>query len=229
MEFHPQNIRKLPFFRDLPDSLTEKLFQNGRLVRYRKGATVFSSGELLSCAYLLLDGEAMIYNLTRRGNRKIIFILGGGHLLNHNLAASRRTAIFCEASSPLLMLTLPVSFFLQTMDEEPPLARAVLAEYERYIWRLDHQLKNTAGSMRVERKIAAKLWKLGRDFGVSCPEGILIRPELTLTVLADMVGAPRETISRACKQLSARQLLLYRNRHFILPDPEGLAAFYKTV
>ena len=149
MEFHPQNVRKLPFFRDLPDSLTEKLFQNGRLVRYRKGATVFSSGELLSCAYLLLDGEAMIYNLTRRGNRKIIFILGGGHLLNHNLAASRRTAIFCEASSPLLMLTLPVSFFLQTMDEEPPLARAVLAEYERYIWRLDHQLKNTAGSMRV--------------------------------------------------------------------------------
>ena len=50
MEFHPQNVRKLPFFRDLPDSLTEKLFQNGRLVRYRKGATVFSSGELLSCA-----------------------------------------------------------------------------------------------------------------------------------------------------------------------------------
>ena len=57
MEFHPQNVRKLPFYRDLPDSLTEKLFQNGRLVRYRKGATVFSSGELLSCAYLLLDGE----------------------------------------------------------------------------------------------------------------------------------------------------------------------------
>ena len=73
MEFHPQNVRKLPFFRDLPDSLTEKLFQNGRLVRYRKGATVFSSGELLSCAYLLLDGEAMIYNLTRRGKSSLFW------------------------------------------------------------------------------------------------------------------------------------------------------------
>ena len=83
--------------------------------------------------------------------------------------------------------------------------------------------------MRVERKIAAKLWKLGRDFGVSCPEGILIRPELTLTVLADMVGAPRETISRACKQLSARQLLLYRKPPFYPSGSEGLAAFYKTV
>ena len=48
-----------------------------------------------------------------------------------------------------------------------------------------------------------------------------------MTLLADLVGAPRETISRACRSLSQRGLLLIQGRRFILPDPEGLSQFYR--
>ncbi len=113
------------------------------------------------------------------------------------------------------------------MKESFPLTQAVLDEYERYLWRLAHQLKNTSGSMVTERKIAAKLWKLGRDFGERREEGVYIYLPFTMTLMADFVGVPRENVSRACKSLAARGLLVYRDRHFILPNPDGLAEFYK--
>lgn len=44
----------------------------------------------------------------------------------------------------------------------------------------------------MERKIAAKLWKLGRDFGVDTEDGVMIDIDLTITLMADLVGAPRK-------------------------------------
>lgn len=227
MEQMKEEIGNLPFFQGFPEKLNLRLFKEGHLIKAEKGSLIFRSGDHLAFAYLLLAGEVMLYNLTRHGNRKIIFLLGPGHLVNHNLMGSRKTSVFCEAVSDARLLAVPLDQFIRIMESTPLLMRAVMTEYERYIWRLDHQLKNTAGSMLVERKTAAKLWKLGRDFGIPCKEGIFIRPELTMTLLADMVGVPRETVSRACKSLARQQLILWRKRHFILPDPDALADFYK--
>lgn len=113
------------------------------------------------------------------------------------------------------------------MKKHFSLTQAVLSEYECYLWRLSHQLKNTSGSMQTERKIAAKLWKLGRDFGEKQEDGIHINLPFTMTLMADFAGIPRENVSRACKSLSMRGLLKYQNRRFILPNPQGLAEFYK--
>ena len=77
--------------------------------------------------------------------------------------------------------------FLQLMEQSHALTRAVLREYERNLWRMGHQLKNTTGNMQMERKIAAKLWKLGRDFGVDTEDGVMIDIDLTITLMADLV------------------------------------------
>ena len=50
---------------------------------------------------------------------------------------------------------------------------------------------------------------------------------LTITLMADLVGAPRENVSRACKVLTDRGLIRYGNKRFILTDSDGLAEFYK--
>ena len=113
------------------------------------------------------------------------------------------------------------------MEQSHALTRAVLREYERNLWRMGHQLKNTTGNMQRERKIAAKLWKLGRDFGVDTEDGVMIDIDLTITLMADLVGAPRENVSRACKVLTDRGLIRYGNKRFILTDSDGLAEFYK--
>ena len=48
-----------------------------------------------------------------------------------------------------------------------------------------------------------------------------------ITLMADLVGAPRENVSRACKVLTDRGLIRYGNKRFTLINFEGLAEFYK--
>lgn len=228
MNSSAKDLKKLSFFQDIPDHVLQTLLNISRTIPMKKGEILFHSKETVPWIYLVCQGEVIIYNLTKHGNRKIIFLLGPGRLVNHNVLDTRPVSVFCEAAGNASLLQIPRSDFLRLMEEQTALTHAVMREYERYLWRLSHQLKNTTGGMLIERKIAAKLWKLGRDFGIPVSQGVLISPELTMTMLADMVGAPRETVSRACKSLADRKLLICRSRHFLLLDPEGLAAFYKT-
>lgn len=220
-------LKTSSFFAALPQDVIQSLLNLGKLYSYSKKEMIFHAGICENQVYLLLDGEVIIYNLTKHGNKKILFILGDGHLLNHNIVSQKPVSIFCEAVQSARILQIPIQDFLKLMADHPCLTQAVMAEYERYIWRLSHQLKNTSGNLLTERKIAAKLWKLGRDFGQKREDGVHIRLKMTMTLLADFVGAPRENVSRACKSLAGRGLLIYRNQQFILPDVDGLSKFYK--
>lgn len=222
-----RELQELSFFQSIPKDVIQTLVNTGILNTYEKKELVFHAHDKTECVYILVSGQAIIYNLTKHGNRKILFLLGKGHLLNHSVLTEHHVSVYCEAACEIQVLRIPRKYFVAMMEEHYPLARAVMEEYERYIWRLSHQLKNTTGNMHTERKIAAKLWKLARDFGQISPEGTKISLNINMTLLADLVGAPRENISRACKSLYKRRLLIYKDRHFILPDPDGLAEFYK--
>lgn len=222
-----RELQELSFFQSIPRDVIQTMVNTGILNTYEKKELLFRAQDKTQSVYILLSGQVLVYNLTKHGSRKILFLLDKGHLLNHSVLTDRHVSVYCEASSKVQVLQIPRKYFAALMQEHYALSQAVMQEYERYIWRLSHQLKNTTGNMQTERKIAAKLWKLARDFGKVSPQGTKISLNINMTLLADLVGAPRENISRACKSLSERGLIIYEDRHFILPDPDSLADFYK--
>ena len=92
--------------------------------------------------------------------------------------------------------------------------------------RLYRQGKNSI-PIKVEKRVAAKLWKLSKDYGIEIEEGTLIDLNITVTYLADMFGAPRETISRSLKILKNEGLIINKNKKIIVPDREKLVKFFK--
>ena len=78
-----------------------------------------------------------------------------------------------------------------------------------------------------EKRVAAKLWKLAKDYGVEVEEGTMINLNISVTYLADMFGAPRETISRALKFLTQEDLIIYNKKKIIIKDKDGLSKFFK--
>ena len=220
-------VQKLGFFQNVSRDVVQTLLNAGSLRICQKKELLFGAGSIAEDIWILLEGEVMIYNLTKHGSRKILFWLGGGHLLNHEIVSGCSVSVFCETASRAVVLKIPKKEFLGEMALHFSLVQAVMREYERYIWRLSHQLKNTNGSMITERKIAAKMWKLGRDFGIPWEKGIRIELNLNLTLLADFVGVPRENVSRACKRLTQKGLVIYRDKFFFLPNPDKLALFYR--
>lgn len=211
----------------LPETL-ERLEQCGRVRALAKGELIIQARQPQQDVYIQMTGKSMVYDLTHTGDRKILFIFGPGALLNEHVLNLNESSTYCEAIEPGTAFAAPTSEFLRLMKGDFALTCGVLAAQERKIWRLGHQLKNTVGSIYLERKLAAKLWKLSRDFGIPGPEGIEIDVTLPVTMLADMLGAPRETTSRLCKKLVDHGLIRMTGKRIYIADPEKMSHFYKT-
>lgn len=225
-------VKKLPpaweLFQGVSPDTLDRLERCGRVRALAKGDVIIQARQPQEDVYIQMDGKSMVYNLTHTGNRKILFILGPGALLNEHVLNLNDASTYCEAIEPGTAFSIPTSEFLRLMEEDFGLTRAVLAAQEKKIWRLGHQLKNTVGSIYLERKLAAKLWKLSRDFGIPGPDGIEIDVTLPVTMLADMLGAPRETASRLCKKLVDYGLIKMEGKRIYIADPEKISHFYKT-
>ena len=221
-------LAELPVFRDVSPHTLEHLWNKGKVENFPRGTILVRAREPLQTVYIQLTGKSMIYNLTHIGKRKIIFVFGPGALLNEHVLNFHDASLYCETIEASRIFVIPCAWFLEFMEKDFSLARAVLEAQERKMWRMGHQLKNTMGSIYMELKLAAKLWKLSRDFGKMTPDGIEIDIRLTITFLADMLGAPRETTSRLCKNLSEAGLIRMDKRRIMIINPEKLSHFYKT-
>lgn len=218
----------LEFFENVRSDTVERLWRGGSVKEFSKGSIIMRAKEMAAGVCFQLSGKSIIYNLTHNGKRKIIFVLGEGALLNEHVLNDHAASLYCETIEKSSIFIVPVNLFLECMEEDFTLARAVLGTKERWIWRLGHQLKNTMGSIYLERKLAAKLWKLSRDFGIQTPEGIEIDINMTITFLADMLGAPRETTSRLCNTLTEYGLMKMNKKRIIIINPVKMSEFYKT-
>ncbi len=218
----------LALFKEMAPDTLQKLRKYGKIQEFPKGSLIIRAKEPLEQIYIQIDGKSIVYNLTHTGNRKILFIFGRGALLNEHVLNEHHSATYCETIEKSRIFIIPADRFVRCMQQDFALTRAVLAAQERKVWRLGHQLKNTMGSIYMERRLAAKLWKLARDFGVNVPEGIEININLSVTFLADMLGTPRETASRLCRTLVDYRLIQMKGKRIIIINPQRISAFYRT-
>lgn len=218
----------LELFADVPSKTLDGLWKAGRVRVLHRKSILIHAREHVGFVAIQLSGKSILYNLTHDGRRKIIFILGEGAVLNERVLGQGESSLFCEMLENSRVFVVPTGTLLRLMETDFSLTRAILAAQEKKIWRMAHQLKNTMGSIYLERKLAAKLWKLARDFGVAVPGGIEIDVNLPITLLADMLGAPRETTFRICKMFMDAGLITICRKRITVTAPERMAHFYKT-
>lgn len=199
----------------------------GKILTYPKGYVCLRAREENPSIFFVLEGKVQIYNLTKCGKKKILFILGKDNIINESLVRNRST-IFCETIDRCSLYAIRRDLLLDLMEKDFQFTKNLLQYQERKLWRLEHQLKNTVGSIYLERKLAAKLWKLARDFGIPADRGILIDLDLSVTFLADLLGVPRETASRVCRKLADYGLIITEKKKIYIPDQGKLARFYKN-
>ena len=211
----------------LPETMKE-LEINGCITEEKKGKILIQARQEAPYVYFQLSGKSFIYNLTHSGQRKILFIFGTGALLNERILNHHTSAVFCETLEKSSIFKIPSSIFISLMEKDFRLTQNILAEQEKKLWRLSHQLKNTTGGIFLEKKLASKLWKLARDFGIPSGEEIEIDMNLSITFLADMLGVPRETASRACSMLIDYGLIKMEKKRIIIVNAHKMSAFYRN-
>ena len=219
-------LTALPFFQLLRPETTQTLWDHGQVRRFSKRRLLFQPGDLMQTLHFQLSGKSFIYTVTPSGQRKVHFVCGRGELLNQNTLNPSVCASYCEMMEESQIFSVPSEVVARCMRSDFELVRALVAAQERKLWRLEHQLKNTVSSMYMERKLAAKLWKLSRDFGIQRPDGVEIDMELSVSFLADMLGVPRETTSRLRSALVRSRLISVQGKRITVIDPEGIVRLY---
>ena len=192
----------------------------------KKGEHLFRDKEVIKNIYVVKSGKVALYKQSESAQKKVIFILGKDTIVNEVIIDDLPSSINCEAFEKAEILCFDRMLFLDIMKDDFELSKIIINSLAMKVRRLYRQGKNSI-PIKVEKRVAAKLWKLSRDYGIEIEEGTLIDLNITITYLADMFGAPRETISRALKILSNKGLIINKNKKIIVPNRDKLVKFFK--
>ena len=192
----------------------------------KKGEHLFRDKEVINSIYIIKSGKLALYKQSESAQKKVIFILGRDTIVNEVIIDDLPASINCEGFEKAEVLCFDKVKFLDIMKEDFELSKIIISSLAMKVRRLYRQGKNSI-PIKVEKRVAAKLWKLSRDYGIEMEEGTLIDLNITITYLADMFGAPRETISRALKILNNEGLIINKNKKIIVSDRDKLARFFK--
>lgn len=203
------------------------LMQPGNVRCYRKGDHLFRDRETTPFVFMILSGKASLYKIGESGQKKVAFILGPGELINEDIHPEATSSVSCEAFENLEVLCIKKTELSEWMKRDFGLTEIILNAANRKIRRLYRQLKNTTGVLKMERRVAAKLWKLANDYGVDTPQGCTIDLDISITYLADLMGSPRETISRALKLLNTQKLIRQDKGRITVVDMDSLSDYFK--
>ena len=212
--------------RGLLNLLSEKsrnaLYEAGNIITIKNGEILFMEREEVKCLYIVLDGFVALYRNSRYGEIKVIFICTDGEALNEVVMQDEKTSICAKALSDTKLLCIHRSRLQECLGENVELYREIFNSLARKTRRLYHQIGNSNGTYPMEKRLAAKLWKLARDYGKDISEGKQIGFELTVTFLANMLGAKRETISRIISAWKKEGVVSHENGFITVTDMDRL-------
>ena len=222
-----RQLRDLPLLECIEDKTLELIREKVVIKKLKKLQMLFGERERLNNIYIVLEGKVSMYRLSEKGQKRVIYILNKGEIINEVNFDNLTTSINCEGFEDSVIISISKVDLLNIMKQDFKLTEVILYSMSKKIRRLYRQIKNTVPT-KMDKRVAAKLWKLSKDYGVETPEGVLIDIKISITYLADMLGSSRETISRAVKELENLGMVKIEHRKFIV-NREKLSGYFKSV
>lgn len=221
-------LKDLEVFNGISNKTIAKIAKESEVKKYKAGEMIFADKEEVRTIYIVISGLVSLYKINECGQKKVIFIFGEGKVINDVILQELPASINCNSFKDSYILCIGRERLLDIMRDDFDLCQNIIVSLSNKTRRLYRQLKNTPSSIKIEKRLAAKIYKLAKDYGVKCEEGTVIDMELTITYMADLLGSQRETISRVLKLFQEKKLIAYKNKKIIVYDMNKVALFFKT-
>lgn len=221
-----EDINTLKLFGGLSEKDIDFLSRSSIRKKIKKGELLFSEKSRLNNIYIVLMGKVSLFRISESGQKRVIFILDKGEIINEVVFDNLPSSICCEAFENSMVLGINKEALLYIMSRNFSLTQKIMNSMGKKVRRLYRQLKNTV-AINMDKRLAAKLWKLSKDYGVEVDEGTLIDLDLSVTYLSDMLGSTRETVSRCISDLQRQKLICYKGKQILVIDKDKLASYFK--
>lgn len=221
-----QDIKSI--FININISLIKLMESKAFKLKLDKGKILFREREKTDKIYIVIYGKVSVFKNSEKGQRKIIYILDSGSFLNEDSIDNSSVSTSCEAFEDSCIMYFFRNDLVQMMKENFELTQIIISSMSKKMRRLCRQVKNTV-PIKMDKKVAAKLWKLAKDYGIKTENGTLIDINISITYLADMLGSTRETISRNMSLLEKMDMIKICNKKILVVDPEKLSIYFRGI
>lgn len=227
IKINVEQLSEIEIFNGICEDTVKKILDESYIQEYKDGDILFQDKEQVNIIYIVLSGIVSLYKINECGQKKVIFMLSTGKIINDVIVQDLPSSINCDIFETSIIMEVPKEKFVEIMQMDFDFCKNVIKSLTSKTRRLYRQLKNTPTSIKMEKRLAAKLYRLAKDYGIKCDEGIQINMDISITYLADLLGSQRETVSRAMKILQKNEIVIYKNKKIIISNFDKLTHFFK--
>ena len=210
-------LATIPLFSGLPEEELERFAELTRERSYPKGSVILFQDDPGDSLFVLRAGRVKVVLIGEDGREVILGVLEpGAHFGELALIDDQPRSAHVIAMEDAQLLVLRREDFKRRVEANPTVAWALLTELSRRLRRADVKIGGLV-LLDVPGRIARLLLDLADETGSE-----LIEKPLTHQTIAQMIGASRETVSRAMKDFQDAGLIRVERRRISIADRDAL-------
>ncbi len=226
-DLHAEDLQRLLTWVPFLEPLSEE--ELGRLAT-RLSCTDLEAGEALALGpeehaermVLLLRGQLQVYETDPSGRELTLAVLEGGSSVGATgLVGRDRRELCVRALEPSVLCYLDGGDLRRLLKNNPEATLRLAQTLAERLVRMEARWADVAVK-EAPARLASMLLSLVESEGVVTPEGYRIPTRYTYKQIATMIGANRETTTRASGELQEGGGVELRNRYVYVTDVEAL-------
>jgi CRP/FNR family transcriptional regulator, cyclic AMP receptor protein len=219
-------LRKENTFCHLPREALIELDRIKHVRTFAPGDRLFDEGKPLNELMIVCEGAAILTFSTSIGNDLMLGLSERGEVLGLSSAMSGHChQASAEAMDHVRVAVIARQDFLKFLERFPSAAMNAGTELSRKVSRAYHKIRLIGSGLSVRQRLAAWLLHLQPSH---LDHDKVVTIALTQERIAQLLGASRESITRALSDLRRRGVLEVKGIHFYLRDPSYLRALLHT-
>ena len=210
-----QALTQVPLFSGLDAVVCREIVSQGRLQSVSRGAVVVTEGDVPRGLYLVLSGRLKVFLNDDEGREVVLAIEESGSTFGEiSLLDEEPRSASVAAIEPCELVIIGKEALLDLLRRNPELSLAMIRSLAALVRRLSANIR-TLALKNIYSRLVHLLESRARHEG----DHRVIHERLTHQLMADMIGASREMVSRIMSDLikggyieTSRELICIKRR-----------------
>jgi CRP/FNR family transcriptional regulator, cyclic AMP receptor protein len=213
----PDFLATVPLLGQIPPEELKRFAEVTRDKQYPKGSVILFEDDPGDSLYIVREGRVKVVLVGEDGREVILGVLGvGEHFGELSLIDDQPRSAHVIAMEDSLLLVLRRDDFRRRVEANPAVAWALLSELSRRLRRADGKI---GGLVLLD--VPGRIARLLLDFAEEAGSETIDKP-LTHQTIAQMIGASRETVSRAMREFQDAGWIGVERRRISVTDRSAL-------
>jgi CRP/FNR family transcriptional regulator, cyclic AMP receptor protein len=210
-------LATVPLLGQIPAEELKRFADVTREKQYPKGSVILFEDDPGDSLFIVRDGRVKVVLVGEDGREVILGVLGvGEHFGELSLIDDQPRSAHVIAMEDSLLLVLRRDDFRRRVEANPAVAWALLSELSRRLRRADGKI---GGLVLLD--VPGRIARLLLDFAEEAGSDTIEKP-LTHQTIAQMIGASRETVSRAMREFQDAGWIGVERRRISVTDRAAL-------